>query len=57
MKILLRNALITNEGKTFPGSVMIDGAFISRIIEGELPANDNLSADEVIECSGLRLFP
>lgn len=57
MKILLRNALITNEGKTFPGSVMIDGAFISRIIEGELPADDNLSADEVIECSGLRLFP
>ncbi|WP_373701704.1 dihydroorotase [Porphyromonas loveana] len=57
MKTLLRNALITNEGRTFRGSIVIEGAIISHVIEGALPADERMEADEVIDCTGLRLLP
>jgi dihydroorotase len=38
-KILIKHATIVNEGHSFTGNVLIDGAFISRISEAEIPAD------------------
>ena len=37
LKILIKHATIVNEGRSFIGNVLIDGAFISRISETEIP--------------------
>jgi dihydroorotase len=38
-KILIKHVTIVNEGRSFIGNVLIDGAFISRISETEIPAD------------------
>lgn len=57
MKTLLRNAWITNEGRTFLGSVMIHDTLIADIREGQLTEDETLGANEVIDCTGLRVLP
>jgi dihydroorotase len=39
LKILIKHATIVNEGRSFIGNVLIDGSFISRISEAEIPAD------------------
>lgn len=53
MKILIKNATIVNEGKTFIGNVLIDNDIIKRITENTISEQ----ADETIEAAGLLLFP
>ena len=36
-KIIIKNATIVNEGRQFKGSVLIEGAFITRVSEAEIP--------------------
>lgn len=57
MKTLIKNARIINEGKIFTGSVLIDGEFISRVIEGENIPADVLKDSAVIEGAGQYLIP
>ena len=57
MKTLIKNALIINEGRSFKGSVLVDGEYISEIYEGdtlpvELPQNV-----KVTDASGKWLLP
>lgn len=56
MKILIKNANIVNEGRTFKGSVLIEGEHIEMIFDGE---NESLPGDsvEVIDAEGLWLMP
>lgn len=58
MKIWIRNATIVNEGRSFKGSVLIHGAFISKIYEDErLPTEAEISDAVVIDASGKWLLP
>jgi len=38
-KILINHVMIVNEGRSFIGNVLIDGDFISRVSESEIPAD------------------
>lgn len=51
--ILIKNANIVNEGKTFPGDVLVQGAFI-KAISPSLPAPDSAL---VIDAKGNYLLP
>lgn len=55
MKTLISNTLIINEGRSFIGSVLIDGNIISSIIEGDL--NIDTSTFKRIDASGKWLIP
>ncbi|MCS6973212.1 MAG: dihydroorotase [Cyclobacteriaceae bacterium] len=50
---LLLNANIVNEGRVFPGDVLINGTFIERIA----PDLQHISADHIIDLNGLHLLP
>lgn len=50
---LLLNANIVNEGRVFPGDVLINGTFIERIA----PDLQHISADHTIDLNGLYLLP
>ncbi len=52
--ILIKNATIVNEGKSFLGSVLIKGELISSISKDPEPV---IKADEVIDANGLYLIP
>lgn len=52
-KILITNANIVNEGKTFRGNVLIEDEVISKISESEIKS----SADKVINAEGKYLLP
>ncbi|MCD7711530.1 MAG: dihydroorotase, partial [Firmicutes bacterium] len=54
-RILLKNALIINEGRSFKGSVLISHQIIESVFEGEIP--ENIVADEVIDATGKLLMP
>ncbi|MDH6354874.1 dihydroorotase [Dysgonomonas sp. PH5-45] len=55
--ILIHNATIVNEGRSFVGSVLIEGKIIKDIfVPGEVPEGI-LSQAEVIDASGLWLLP
>lgn len=55
MKTIIKGATIINEGKSFVGTVVINGKRIESVSEGDLvKARDN---DEVIDASGLWLVP
>jgi dihydroorotase, multifunctional complex type len=57
MKTLIKNARIVNEGRTFDGSVLIDGELISKVIEGnEVPAEFEKSTS-VVDAKGKLLIP
>lgn len=55
MTTLLNNALIINEGETYRGWVLIDGAMIADTGRGDAPAS--LHADNVIDLDGKLLMP
>ena len=59
MKTLISNALIINEGRSFIGSVLIDGDTISSIIEGyeDLKAGALSASVNRIDASGKWLLP
>lgn len=61
MLTLIHNAIIVNEGRSFVGSVMLDGEVIAHIIEGSQPLSMIFSscgpADEVLEADGMYLLP
>jgi dihydroorotase len=48
MRTLLKNALVINEGRSFTGSVLVEGAFIAAVYEGS-------AAPEVMPPSGTRV--
>ena len=55
MKTLIQNAVIVNEGRSFVGSVLIDGAFVASVYEeGETPRVDGAT---VIDARGKWLLP
>lgn len=53
---IIHNAIIINEGKRFPGGVIIEGEFISKIFEGDLPVILGATA-ELIDAQGKYLIP
>ncbi|HEY5590820.1 MAG TPA: dihydroorotase [Paludibacter sp.] len=53
---LIRNATIVNEGRTFVGSVLIDGEHIKTVYEGNLVVELSVPYTE-IDATGLLLFP
>jgi len=54
--LLIHDALIINEGRSFTGSVLIKGEKISQVFEGEVPASV-FSACKIVEASGKWLIP
>ena len=55
MKTLIQDAVIVNEGRSFVGSVLIDGAFVAAVYEeGETPRVDGAT---VIDARGKWLLP
>ena len=60
MKTLIINANIVNEGKTFPGSVLIEGEIISKIYDASPPLSQRRGDGgevKVIEATGKYLLP
>ncbi|WP_372773151.1 dihydroorotase [Mangrovibacterium sp.] len=55
-KTIIHNAVIINEGKRFRGGVVIEGEFISKIFEGELPETIDQSAN-LIDAEERYLIP
>lgn len=53
---LIYNATIVNEGKSFVGSVLIDGQVIKSVFD-TTPPHEVLNNSEVIDASGLWLLP
>lgn len=56
IKTLIHQALIINEGRSFTGSVLLEGAFISRIFEGPVPQEISKEC-QVLDASGKWLIP
>lgn len=55
--ILIDNALICNEGKTFRGWLTIDGERIGSVNEGQCPVDVRDGADEVLDVNGALVMP
>ena len=55
--ILIDNALLCNEGKTFRGWLAIDGERISAVGEGQCPAEIRDSANETLDAGGALVMP
>ncbi len=53
-KILIKDATIVNEGRSYKGGVLIDGQKIADIFEGDCP---EMADTKVIEAVGLLLIP
>ncbi len=56
-KILIQNPRIINEGRSFIGSVLIEGDKIKAVYEGEVPQEALLEADEKVDAMGKWLVP
>ncbi len=54
-RTLIYNARIVNEGRTFQGSVLVEGDRIARIFDGE--GKPETDCDEVIDAGGCFLLP
>ncbi len=54
-RILIQNARIVNDGKTFTGSVLIDGETIAEVYEGTMQPTGFY--DKMIQADGLYLLP
>ena len=58
MKTLIRNATIINEGRSYIGSVLIEGNFISAIYKGKsLPSEADMKGAVIMDASGQWLLP
>ena len=57
MDLLLRNGTIVNEGEVFKGSIVISGERISRIIREPESLQFDPSGMEVLDMTGLHIFP
>lgn len=55
-KTLIHQALIINEGRSFVGSVLLEGAYISQIFEGLVP-QEILQVSQVLVATGKWLIP
>lgn len=55
MKTIINNATIVNEGRQFLGAVVIDGEYIDKVLES--PVSDTSAYDNVVDATGLYLFP
>ncbi|MDO4755517.1 MAG: amidohydrolase family protein, partial [Parabacteroides sp.] len=53
-KILIQNATIVNEGRTFVGSVLIENDFIAAVYEG---SSEPIEGAQVIDATGKLLIP
>ena len=56
-KILIQNPRIINEGRSFIGSVLVEGDKIAAVCEGEVPGNVRAEANQVIDATGKWLIP
>ncbi len=56
-KKLIKNARIINEGRSYQGSVLIDGEMIAAVYEGNVPDETVAEAKEVIDAQGKWLLP
>jgi len=56
-KIIIHNARIINEGRSFTGAVLITGDRITGVYEGDLPATVKKAGAEVIDATGKWLLP
>lgn len=56
-KILIKNALIINEGRSFLGSVLISGNYIAGIFEGDILPSEEINDAELIDVTGKWLMP
>lgn len=56
-KILIQNPLIINEGRSYTGSVWIEGDKIAAVFEGEAPEQLKAEANQVIDATGKWLIP
>lgn len=55
--ILIHKASIINEGRTFEGSVLLDGERITRVLEGDVSEEIIKRCHQVIDARGLWLIP
>lgn len=55
MRTIIRNATIVNEGRKFPGSVVIEDEMIQEVLEGS--DDSSQTYDLEIDATGLYLFP
>lgn len=56
-QILIANAFIVNEGRTYKGGVLIEGKRIKSVFEGAIPAEIASRAHITIDASGKYLIP
>ncbi len=56
-KLLLRDALVVNEGKSYVASVLIEDQIIARVYVDELIPEELLNQCEVLDCRGKWLLP
>ena len=56
-KILIQNPRIINEGRSFIGSVLVEGDKIAAVFEGEVPGNVRAEANQMIDATGKWLIP
>ena len=56
-KTIIKNATIINEGSRFTGHVLIDGEYISSVINGKLPEYIEKEAMRIIDARGKWLIP
>ena len=54
---LIHKATLINEGKSFRGSVLIEGERISKVFTDEVPENILQRCHEVIDAGNLYLIP
>lgn len=56
-KILIEHPRIIDEGRSFIGSVLLDGEKIAEVFVGEVPDSKKTDVNEVIDASGKWLIP
>lgn len=54
---LIKNALIINEGRSYIGSVLVNGERIEAVYEGNIPDGADILQAEVIDATGKWLLP
>ena len=54
---LIHKAILINEGRSFTGSVLVEGNKISKVFENEVPESILQQCGEIIDARGLYLIP